>query len=427
MSFKSLVFIYCCLLISQAVFSQQHDLQYYQNKAHKNNATLKENINLQKFNLLQNEMLLAQYSKPQLSFTADYLFAPFFFNKGQIISITQNPEKNAFGYDAGLTNGGLYAAQLNASYPLFTERLINIYKSQNAIQNQILQFGNKQVLHDMDKAISDQFISVYQLQQILNIQQKITVLIESRRVIVEALVQKALMQQNDYLLLEIEIKQLQFDIQQTKINLITAFIQLNNLCSIKDTTSVELIAPSISQTLLSNQFNFKKKYILDSTSIIAQQQVFNIKYRPQLSAFGNTGINAADASNIPHNIGISAGLHLLIPLYDGGQKKIVELQNKLLLDNLKEYQNQNMLLTGNNLNALQQQIVLTEQSINLINSQLSSQETLLQIIKDKVVTGQVSVTDYLKAIQDYAVSSQNKVQAQTNLWLLINQYNYINW
>ncbi len=427
MRFTIITFILFNIFSLQTAFAQQRDLLFYQTQAHANNPTLKENSNLQLFNNLQNNLTLAQYRKPQVNITADYLFAPFFFNNGQFISITQNPEKNAFGYDVGLSNGGLYATQLNVSFPLLTSRIIKTYQKQNQNQNQILQNNKSQLLHNLDKNISDQYIATYQLQQQESYQQKLIVLVQDRQQIVEALVLKGLMQQSDYLLLEIELKQRQYDVQQLKINLSAAFNQLNNSCGISDTAMFELLTPSILQTQPSSQFNYKLKFELDSTNIIAQQHVFNTKYLPQLNAFGNTGINATDVTNIPHNIGVSAGLHLVIPLYDGGQKKTVAQQNKLLLDNLHLYQNQNSITVENNLTTLQQQITLTQQSVSLINSQLSSQETLLLILKDKVVTGQISVTDYLNALKDFATSNQNKILSQTNLWLLINQYNYINW
>lgn len=411
----------------QTVYSQQHDLFFYQSLAHLNNPTIKINSQLQLFNNLQNNLTYAQFRKPQVNLTADYLFTPYFNNNGKLISITTNPDKNAFGYDAGLSNGGLYATQLNASLPLFTGGLIKTYQKQNQIQNQLLLNSNIQLLHDLDKNISDQYIATYQLQQQASYQQKLIDMVQDRQKIIEALVLKALMQQSDYLLLEIELKQRQYDTQQLKINISATFNQLYNLSGIRDTTIFELLPPTILQTQPTTQFNYKLKFELDSTNLIAQQQVFNTKYKPQFAAFGNTGINATDAANIPHNVGVSAGLHLVIPLYDGGQKKIVEKQNKLLLDNLHLYQNQNSITIENNLTALQQQINLTQQSISLINSQLSSQETLLLILKDKVVTGQISVTDYLTFLKDYAATNQNKILVQTNLWLLINQYNYINW
>jgi outer membrane protein TolC len=413
--------------LAHVAVAQQLSLIYYQTIAHKNSPILKENENIQRFNLLQNELTLAQFRKPQVNITADYLFAPFFFNNGQFISVTQNPSKDAFGYDAGLTNSGHYQAQLNLGVPLFSKYSTRPFIEQSLLQNKLFQNVNKQLLHDIDKQISDQYIIIYQLQQQLIYLQKIIAVEKDRIDIVRALVSKGLMQQNDYLLLDIELSSRQNDIIQQQLAETSAFGQLNNLCGIIDTAKHKLIEPDISQSALLTQFNFQQKYEIDSMSIVAQQQVFNVKYKPQLLAYGNTGLNAIDPSNFNHNIGLSAGLHLNIPIYDGGQKKTVTKQNILLKENLQQYRNNITISRKNDLYTIQQQVLAEQQSIKLIDAQLAKQETLLLILKDKVPTGQVSVTDYLFAIQAYASANQNRIQVQTNYWLLINQYNYTNW
>lgn len=407
--------------------AQQRDLSFYQNTAHQNNPALKENTNLQQYTVLQNDFTLAQFRKPQVNFTADYLFAPYFGNNGQVISITSNPDSKAFGYNAGITNGGWYAAQLNASVPLLTGKIVDKYFNQNSVQNKLLKNENLKLIHELDKNVSDQYIIACQIQQEVGYLQKIISLVADRKKIVEALVQKGLMQQNDFLLLEIEINSRKYDIQQQQIALSNAFTQLNDLCGISDTTIYGLTTPVINQTRQLQQFNYEQKFQLDSLNIIAQQEVFNTKYRPQIAAYGNTGLNAVDAAYIPHSIGMSAGLHLYIPIYDGNLKKTVDQQNKLLMQNTEQYNRVTALRIQNNLNNFQQQINLTSQSLSLLNNQLSTQETLLQILKDKVVIGQISVTDYLIAIQSYAETNKNKIQAQAGLLLLINQYNFINW
>lgn len=424
--YRIFIFISLVLLFSTA-FSQPHELLYYQKKARENNPVLKENLNLQQINYLQNNITDAQFHKPQIYFTADYLLAPYFFNKGRIFSITPEPDRSAFGYDAGLSNGGLYAAQLNVAMPLLTRQLINTYYQQVEIQNQVLAMENQRMEHDLDKLISDQYIAAYQWQELLKDIQKIIRLVENRKTIVETLVQKGLMQQQDNLLLEIEIKQREFEAHQLQINLVAAFQELNNTCGIFDTTIYDLATPVLKQTSPVQSYFYHQKFELDSTNIAVQEQVLNTKYRPQLDAFGNSGLNSADASNITHHIGYSAGLHLQIPLYDGGQQATVAQQNKLLVENMRHYEAQQDVFLQNNIASVQQQIDLTNRSFDMIHSTLSSQEQLLKIIQEKVVTGQVSVTDYLNAVQDYVTTLRDEIQTQTNLWLLINQYNYVNW
>ena len=105
----------------------------------------------------------------------------------------------------GLSNGGLYAAQLNATVPLFTKPLVAIYGRKASIQNNLLDYNSRKLVHDIEKNISDRYVTAFRWQEEIEYQQKLKSVVENRRGIIEALVQKGLMQQNDYLLFEIEI------------------------------------------------------------------------------------------------------------------------------------------------------------------------------------------------------------------------------
>ena len=124
---------------------------------------------------------------------------------------------------------------------------------------------------------------------------------------------------------------------------------------------------------------------------------------------------------------MSAGLHLQVPIYDGKQRRITGQQNRLLLENLDFYKSQTSIQHRNNLIFLQKQILSTENTIELFNSQIKSQEDLLKILQEKVIMGQISVTDFLNAVESYSNSSLDRIQSQTNLWSLVNQFNATNW
>ena len=68
-----------------------------------------------------------------------------------------------------------------------------------------------------------------------------------------------------------------------------------------------------------------------------------------------------------------------------------------------------------------------EQNSQLTDKQIKQQENILEIFKGKLAQGQVSVIDYLNLIQNYKLTVYTKLQMQTNLWLLYNEYNFTNW
>jgi outer membrane protein TolC len=407
--------------------AQNKTATYFIDEALKNNPSLIENTNLQQFFQIQNEIITAQNKKPQVNFTADYIFAPFFFNNGRFIAITPNPSSKAIGYDAALSNGGLYAGQLNVSIPIFNKALIKPLYEQNKIQSDISSFSRKQLEQDLKKSIIDQYIITYQFKQQTDYLQKIIDQLESRKPFVTALVKQGLLQQNDYLLLDIQQTTSRNDLLQLQFAYTNGVGLLKNLAAIADTSVFELAPPEIMLRPAPAEYYYAQKFRLDSMNLVAQQNVFNMKYKTQLSAIGSTGIYSSDISNLPRNTGLSAGVHLLVPIYDGKQRKLNERQNSVLLTNLRAYRNNAAVVQQNNLRNAKQQIIQWEQTIILLGQQIQKQELLLDIIKDKVVRGQVSVMDYINALQDYAVTQKNKALATTNVLLYTNQYNYYNW
>lgn len=415
------------ILLGCAANAQKKQLDFFISEGLKNNPALLENTNLQQYFKIQNEFIAAQNTKPQVSFTADYLFAPYFFDNGRPISITQNPSSKAFGYDASLSNGGLYAAQLNVSLPLFNTSIVKRLYEQNKIQGDISNYSRKQTEHDLTRAIIDQYIITYQFLQQSSYLQKIIDQLESRKPLVSALVKQGLLQQNDFLLVDIQLTANTNDLKQLQFAYNNGIALLKNLSLISDTTNYILEKPSIEINPDPAEYYYVQKFKLDSLNLVAQQNVFNTKYKPQVSLLGTTGINAADARNIPHNVGISAGVHLGIPISDGHQRKLYQRQNDVLLTNQRIYLDNAALLQQNNLRTARQQMDQWKQTIEMAKEPIEKQELLLDIIKDKVIKGQVSVMDYINALQEYALLQKNKALAETNLLLYINQYNYYNW
>jgi Outer membrane efflux protein len=422
------VLLFIFLLFHADASSQaKRSLDYFIQMAYEHSPALKEIFNQQKINNLKNDLTFAQYKKPYVDVTGDFLFAPYFFNNKNIIGVTPNPDEKAFGYDHDISNGGLYALLLNASFPLFKNGTIHTINFQNFIQNQSLQNQIGVETHDLAKTVTDQYILSYQIQQLLHNLQTISTSIQERKKLVEALVQTGILPQSEFQLLDIELSIRDNEYLQQRVAFSDALMTLNNICGILDTSLYDLASPEIKLNLKNTPFSFIEKYKLDSLSIVADQDIFNLKYKPQLDAFGNSGINTASAVKIPHSVGFSAGIHLSIPLYDGEQRKIINQQNKLLLNNLKEYKNQTWIQKQNSLAYLTKQIELTRLLLVGFNDQLKKQEALLETLKNKVISGQSSVTDYRLAVQDYLSTNQNIIQTQSNLWLLINQYNYVNW
>lgn len=408
------------------VFAQQKNIPFFTGSGLQKNPTLIENTNLLQNFQIQREIITAQNKSPQISLTADYLFAPFFFDNGRIIGITNDPSPKAYGYDVGITNGGLYSAQVNVAVPLFNKAMLNNLYAQNKVESQVSANNIRQTRYDAEKGIIDQYILAYQfLQQTLYLQ-KIIERLRDRKPLVEALVKKGLLQQNDYLLLDIQMLNSENDLKQMEFAYINGVNLLKNLSLIGDTATFLLDKPALEINPDPQERFYLSKYKLDSLNLVAQQNVFNNKYRTQFSLIGTSGINATDIANVPHNVGLSAAFHVGIPISDGKQKKMNDRSIAILLKNQILYRDNAALILQNNLRNARRQIEQWKETVKINDGLIQKQELLLDIIKDKVVKGQVTVMDYINALHDYNIMLKNRAIAETNVYLYINQYNYYN-
>ena len=66
-------------------------------------------------------------------------------------------------------------------------------------------------------------------------------------------------------------------------------------------------------------------------------------------------------------------------------------------------------------------------NITDLEMQLEEQQKIIVIYKSKLVQGQVSIIDYLNVLQNYKMNEYALLQMKTNVQLLKNQFNYINW
>ena len=420
----------CWLLFSIVVFSskaQEASLDYFISEAKMNLPVLKENYNLQKIGEIQNDIIVAQNKAFQVNATSEVQVAPYFNNNGRFIDVTTTPSPRAYGYDVGITNGGLYSAQLNVTKNLFNQKIVDNLLFQNKVQNNTLSLSAEDIEHNLIKNVTDAFIMAYQLQLQKDFTIDILKDLENRLKVVELLVKRAVLMESDYLLLQLDIDSKKLELQQIRNNLKTAINQLYSLSGIPLAETDSLSVPELMTTDAPITNFYQRKFENDSLQVAADQKVFENQYKPQLSLYGNAGLNAVELTNIDRRIGLSAGLRLTVPIYDGKQRKYNAQQNEIKKENLVFYKENAAVQLENNLKSIEAQLTALEENMQAIDEQLQKQQNVLEIYKGKLVQGQVSIVDYLNVIQTYKLNVQTKLQTQTNRWLLQSQYNFINW
>ncbi len=429
MIYRHLLLI-CFLLFSQFSFSQINpSLESFLNDSRQNAPSLRENGNLQLIGKIQDDIIRAQNNSFQVNTTSEVLFAPYFNNKGRAIDITKTPSSTAYGYDVGITNGGLYSAQINVSKNLFNQAMVDNLLFQNKVKNDAIVLSSEEIMHNLTKNITDAYIIAYQLQLQEDFTKGILKDLEKRLDVLELLIKRGILQESDYLLLQLDIESKNLELQQIQNNINVAVSQLYSLGG-KSTEQVgRLPEPEIFTDYVFGKAKrfYERKFTIDSLQISADQRVFENAYKPQLTAYGNTGLNAVEILNIEYKIGLSAGLRLSIPIYDGKQRQYNAQQNKFKEESLSYYKDNAKIKLYNNLLSIENQIKVLQENRILLDKLIKKQENILEIYKGKLVQGQVSIVDYLNVIQNYKQNVYTQLQMHTNMWLLQSQYNFINW
>ncbi len=403
----------------------QRNLDFYLNSAYQNNPVIIEQQNLIRINNFQRDLDYAQTSGFQIYLSANYLFAPYFNNRGGII--TSNPDPNAIGYDVGLTNGGLYSAQFNIEKNIFNGALNDALAKQRTITENTAKNNIELLKRDLRKQITDQYIQTYLSYQLYNITSELTSHLKDQLKILGELVESGMAKQSEYLMLSIEIENQNIAANDYYSQFTSNLYELNSLCGIKDSSIVLL--ENVSLELQDKKFIpiIFKKFELDSLAVENQQQIFETKYQPKVSLFFNAGLNAVEINNIQRKFGLSAGINFSFPIYDGNQRSVTQQQTKVSIETINNYKSNLKILLDNQRSSTLKKLNNLKNNLNSLSKQIESYNTVIKISEKELRQGQLSMIEYLTILKNFLDLKKNKITAELNYQLEINNYNYWNY
>jgi outer membrane protein TolC len=420
---KFFPFLFLSLLLCP-LLTAQNDLQFYLNSAFNNNPALRESRNIISVKKLDKSLTDAQYSLPQINLTANYLFVPY-FNNDKIV--TTNPGPNAIGYDASVTNGGLYSAQVNVTKNIFNGGVLDAYYNQADLQIKSNEFNYELTKHNLEKDVIDQYINCWQAQQLYVLSTSTADTLRQQLKITQNLMMKGLVKQSDYLLLKIELETQQLAALQAFNSLKSSIYQLNVLAGLQDTSIVTLDNVKLNKTSISGPSKFFNQYENDSLLILNQQDVFETKYYPSLNLFFNAGLNAVELNDIQRKFGLSAGFNFSLPIYDGSQKSITRQQSQINLSTIVSNRKTQEILIKNKIKESSSQVEYNISSLQSIYSQLDDYNKILTLMNSELMHGQLSMVDYITIIKNYLDLKKNEISSSAAYQLAVNQFNYWNW
>ncbi|MBA3664901.1 MAG: hypothetical protein H0W61_11935 [Bacteroidetes bacterium] len=407
----------------------QTDLSYYIGQAKSNSPLVRDNKYQSEANKIESERIKALYTKPQVTFNAAIAVAPIINrdNGASQFQLSPSDATNYSGYDIAASNGGVYQGMFNVTKPIFNAAKVGIATRQSSVAALINENTIRLSEHDIEKLVTDQYILCVQDLKQKDYIENLNQLISEQKVIINKLVGSGLLKQSDLLLVTIE--------QQTQQNALTLFkstyrrdlMDLNILCGINDTGWVNLKDPELKLNANATQSNFMEKYRLDSLNLIAGQQLFELKYKPQLSAFANAGLNGVYVPTLPNRLGFSTGLNFSVFLFDGKQKSLNKRKTDILIKSSQLYKSNFITVNTIRKNKILSEISSLNERIAVSENQIKDYKQLLEYYKTEVITGQQSVTAYILTVKNFGTLQRDYVLLLTTKQLLINTYNYWNW
>ncbi len=405
----------------------QNNLDFYIHQAEQNSPLLQKQENNKILIELDLKQFNAIYKTPIVNLNSNVLFSP-------IVSLNGNTKKlewvsagsnDYYGYDLGATNGGQYQAMVSVSQPLFTRKYLEAQQNNaNLLQEQNLNTAQL-TKAELKQTVTHQYIlCVLSQKQQENIQQTIQVLQEQVQQM-QALVKAGVYKLIDLKLLEIELQNNRIEEEQLSGNYRDNFNALKLLCGINDSSVNALEEINLRLNTPSQTNLFTSQFRLDSLSIKAAQENYNLKYLPQINAFGDAGLNATYLPGF-NRLGFSVGLSLTWNLFDGHQQKINDEKTSIQLSNintdLKYFESQNDIRKRN----LLSQIDNLDKQLSLIDKQLSEYENLLELYKIEIKESLISVLELKTIIREISAKQQIKTNTLMSKEILINAYNYWN-
>ncbi len=406
---------FACFASAQSVriSPEQKTLDYFLQQAVQNSPLFVENKN--KIQSLKYDSLrIRALYKPQVNFDNNNVYAPVL---------------NGFGYDNAITNGGWLSALVGANLTVVGKQNLNNQFMSLQLQGQSLQLAGKLSEKELKKNITEQYITIYGEQEMLRNTEAVLSVLGKEEVILKKLSEQGVYRETDYLSFLVNYKQQELAYDQRKLQFKNDLSVMNYSCGIIDTSLVELEKPALEQKMIlqSAQTLAFRQYTIDSLIIKNNYEQVKFNYKPRLNAFGDAGYNSSFVYQAQKNFGASAGLHLIIPVYDGRQRNIryekLKLEENTRINYMQFFKKQ----YAQKVSQLQQQIFSTKQLTAKAKSQLSLSDALVRANQKLLTTGDAKIADYILGLTNYITAQSIVLQLHINELLLTNAFNYLNY
>ncbi|MBS1948358.1 MAG: TolC family protein [Bacteroidetes bacterium] len=409
---KILFSFFLVALAAKRMSAQDKSLDYYVSAALHNSPLLKDYTNQARANLIDSLRIRASF-KPQVI--------------GNSIN-TYAPAINGWGYDNAITNGANINELVSISQKLVSRQNLQNQYEAIRLQNEGLSASGKISEQDLRKTITGQYITAYGILQQLLYNKEMLDLLKTEETILKQLTDRGVYRQTDYLTFLVTFQQQQVQVSQIRQQYQNEFGTLNYLSGLHDTSFASLEAPLLESAVLPELENtvFYRQFEIDSMKLRNSNAQVDFSYKPKVNLYGDAGY-VSSFMYLPYkNFGISFGVNIAVPIYDGHQKKMQHDKIAIAEQTREQYRDFYKSQYGQQIAQLMQQLQSAQQLINETTAQLKFAEGLIEANKKLLETGDARIADYIIAIGNYITAKNVITQNSINKMQIINQLNYWN-
>lgn len=400
------------LLGSVRLFAQQRDLDFFLQQANQHSPLLQDLQRQVAANQLDSLQIRAGL-RPQVSGMAAGYLAPTI---------------HGWGYDDAITNGGLLSAMFSVQQSLVKKGYIETQTHAITLQSFSARNTAKISSKEINRSITNQYLSTLGDRQQLDFDREVGALLQQEERILKRLTETNVYRQTDYLIFLTTIQQQQLLTQQSDNLWRMDLSQLHYLCGIIDTSAFDLADPALTLQPGSTPeaSAFSESYRLDSLRIRNADALIDWSYRPRASVVADAGYNSSFLSKGYRNFGVSAGINLTVPIYDGNQRQLLHDKNTLAEQTRQDYVHAFDQQYRQQVASLYQQLAQTEQLINQASDQIKYSQILLEANGKLLRSGDVRMADYLLALNNYRSAHYLASRQRITRLQIINELNYWN-
>jgi outer membrane protein TolC len=405
-----IILILISLFSVQSLFAQQKNLDYFVTSGLQNSPLLKDYKNRLKSAVIDSMRIKAGQGI-QVNATGNNLYSPVV---------------RGWGYDEVKTD----IAELNAVVQISKEITWNknLQSKYEAIrlQNQAVLIEGNLSAKDLKKTIISQYILTFGDQQYYELNSEVLDLLRQEELIVKKLTESGSYRQTEYLSFVVNIRQQELVAKKSDLQYKVDFETLNYLCGIFDTASYALAAPDLMPIQSNGMRNtlFYKQFVTDSLKLVNAGRQIDYTYQPKLSVFADGGYLSSLLVAPWKNFGISAGITLTVPIYDGRQRQMQHKQLAISESIRSNYQSFFENQYNQQITLLRHQLI----SLDQIEAKTIEQKIYVHALVDAnrvlLTTGDIPVNEYLLSVNNYQNTHSMLVENKIERFRIINELNY---